>query len=30
MTQPLGDPTKDDRELTQLVKDLNEAGCRRP
>ena len=25
MTQPLGDPTKDDRELTQLVKDLNEA-----
>ena len=25
MTQPLGDPTKDERELTQLVKDLNEA-----
>ena len=25
MTQPLGDPAKDERELTQLVKDLNEA-----
>jgi len=25
MTQPLGDPAKDERELTQLVKDLNDA-----
>jgi ketosteroid isomerase-like protein len=25
MTQPLGDPARDERELTQLVKDLNEA-----
>ena len=25
MTQPLGDPGRDERELTQLVKDLNEA-----
>ena len=24
MTQPLGDPARDQRELTQLVKDLNE------
>jgi ketosteroid isomerase-like protein len=25
MTQPLGDPARDELELTQLVKDLNEA-----
>ena len=25
MTQPIGDPARDERELTQLVKDLNEA-----
>jgi ketosteroid isomerase-like protein len=25
MTQPLGDPAGDERQLTQLVKDLNEA-----
>ena len=25
MTEPLGDPARDERELTQLVKDLNEA-----
>ena len=25
MTQPLGDPARDERELTQLVKDDNEA-----
>jgi hypothetical protein len=25
MTQPLGDQARDERELTQLVKDLNEA-----
>ena len=25
MTQPSGDPASDERELTQLVKDLNEA-----
>jgi hypothetical protein len=34
MTQPIGDPARDERELTQLVKDLNEAvvqgGYRRP
>jgi hypothetical protein len=25
MAQPIGDPARDERELTQLVKDLNEA-----
>ena len=25
MNQPIGDPARDERELTQLVKDLNEA-----
>src|SRR3954447_4884321 len=25
MTRPFGDPARDERELTQLVKDLNEA-----
>ena len=25
MTEPIGDPARDERELTQLVKDLNEA-----